>query len=50
VLVHFHVQTNKNDPGPALQWDYVIDSARRLLNGFSPEADETSKGHMRARF
>ena len=31
VLGHFHIQTNKTDPGPALQWDKVIDGARRLL-------------------
>jgi N-acetylmuramoyl-L-alanine amidase len=31
VLGHYHVQTNKVDPGPALQWDYVIGEARRLL-------------------
>lgn len=31
VLGHFHVQANKVDPGPALQWDRVIDGARRLL-------------------
>ncbi len=31
VLGHFHIQTNKTDPGPALQWDRVIDGARRLL-------------------
>ncbi len=30
VLGHFHIQTNKTDPGPALQWDKVIDGARRL--------------------
>jgi N-acetylmuramoyl-L-alanine amidase len=50
VLGHFHIQTDKVDPGPAFQWDYVIGSARRLLhNGMSPMADETSKGHMRPR-
>ena len=50
VLGHFHVQTNKVDPGPAFQWDYVIDNARKLLHGgMSEAADETSKGHMRAR-
>jgi len=32
VLGHYHVQTNKEDPGPALQWDYVIGQARRLLH------------------
>ncbi len=31
VLGHYHIQTNKTDPGPALQWDKVIDGARRLL-------------------
>jgi len=51
VLGHFHIQANKVDPGPALQWDYLIGSARRILNGgFSSMVDETSKGHMRPRF
>jgi len=31
VLGHYHIQTNKTDPGPALQWDYVIESARKIL-------------------
>jgi len=31
VLGHFHIQTNKVDPGPALQWDRVINGARQLL-------------------
>ena len=30
VLGHFHVQTNKQDPGPAFQWDRVLQEARRL--------------------
>lgn len=51
VLGHFHIQTDKVDPGPAFQWNYVIGDARRILNGgMSPMADETSKGHMRPRF
>ena len=50
VLGHFHVQTNKTDPGPAFQWDYVIDGARRVLRGgMSEAADQTSMGHMRSR-
>jgi N-acetyl-anhydromuramyl-L-alanine amidase AmpD len=50
VMGHFHIQTDKVDPGPALRWDYVIGNARRLLNGgMSPMADETSKGHLRPR-
>jgi len=48
VLGHYHIQTDKTDPGPALQWDYVIDNARRLLNGgMSDAVNETSLGHMR---
>ncbi|HWW02147.1 MAG TPA: peptidoglycan recognition family protein [Candidatus Acidoferrum sp.] len=51
VLGHFHVQTDKIDPGPAFQWDHVIDDARKLIHGgMSEAADETSKGHMRARW
>lgn len=50
VLGHYHVQTDKVDPGPAFQWDYVIGNARKLLNGgLSDEADQASKGHMRPR-
>jgi len=33
VLGHYHVQRNKVDPGPAFQWDYVIDGARELMRG-----------------
>jgi N-acetyl-anhydromuramyl-L-alanine amidase AmpD len=50
VLGHYHVQTNKVDPGPAFQWEHVIGHARRLLSGgLSPAADEASAGHMRRR-
>jgi N-acetyl-anhydromuramyl-L-alanine amidase AmpD len=50
VLGHYHVQTNKVDPGPAFQWEQVIGRARRLLSGgLSPAADEASAGHMRRR-
>ena len=31
VLGHYHVQTNKSDPGVAFQWDYVIDNARKRM-------------------
>ncbi len=51
LIGHYHIQTNKVDPGPAFQWDYVIGNARKLLNrGLSPMADEISKGHLRPRF
>jgi N-acetylmuramoyl-L-alanine amidase len=47
VMGHYHIQTNKTDPGPAFQWDYVIGGARKLLDG---QMAETSRGHMRERF
>jgi N-acetyl-anhydromuramyl-L-alanine amidase AmpD len=31
VLGHYHIQTNKTDPGPAFQWDKVIQGARSLV-------------------
>lgn len=31
VLGHYHIQTNKVDPGPAFDWDKVIKGARRLV-------------------
>jgi N-acetyl-anhydromuramyl-L-alanine amidase AmpD len=31
ILGHFHIQTNKVDPGPAFQWNAVVEGARRWL-------------------
>jgi N-acetyl-anhydromuramyl-L-alanine amidase AmpD len=31
VMGHYHIQTNKTDPGTAMQWDYVIGKARQLM-------------------
>jgi N-acetyl-anhydromuramyl-L-alanine amidase AmpD len=44
LIGHYHIQTNKTDPGPALDWDSVIGHARRLLG-----ENDTSLGHMRKR-
>ena len=30
VLGHYHIQTNKTDPGPALQWEKLMTEARAL--------------------
>lgn len=30
ILGHYHIQTNKVDPGPALQWDRLIGGAKAL--------------------
>jgi len=32
VLGHYHIQANKNDPGPAFDWERVIGGARKILN------------------
>jgi hypothetical protein len=34
ILGHFHIQDNKTDPGPAFQWDKVIEGARELVSPF----------------
>ncbi|HEY3242232.1 MAG TPA: peptidoglycan recognition family protein [Phycisphaerae bacterium] len=31
VLGHYHIQTEKVDPGPAFQWERVINGARKLM-------------------
>lgn len=40
VLGHYHVQLDKSDPGPAFQWNRVIDGARALMN--NAESDRTN--------
>ena len=40
ILGHYHIQLNKVDPGPALQWDKVVGSARKLLVRETPAVQE----------
>jgi N-acetyl-anhydromuramyl-L-alanine amidase AmpD len=47
VLGHYHIQTNKTDPGPALDWDKLFGEARRLIR--ASEDNPTSLGHLRRR-
>ena len=35
LMGHYHVQENKQDPGPAFQWDKVINGARKRM-GLNP--------------
>ncbi len=52
ILGHYHVQLDKTDPGPALNWDKVIGNARKLMAGEKIETGkkpDTSLGHMRQR-
>lgn len=32
ILGHYHIQTNKIDPGPAVQWDRIISDARAYMH------------------
>ncbi|RUL87091.1 peptidoglycan recognition protein family protein [Tautonia sociabilis] len=43
LLGHYHVQTNKVDPGPAFQWDRVIEGARALMDP-SPARERDEAG------
>ncbi len=45
VLGHYHIQANKVDPGPALQWDYVIGEARRLMKE-KPQRDVKGRAQL----
>jgi len=49
LLGHYHIQENKVDPGPAFQWDYVVNHARELL-GKSPGSEVAGNARMRAVF
>jgi N-acetylmuramoyl-L-alanine amidase len=31
ILGHYHIQTNKIDPGPAMQWGTLVGAARKLM-------------------
>ncbi len=31
ILGHYHIQTNKIDPGPAIQWEQLVKGARAIL-------------------
>jgi N-acetylmuramoyl-L-alanine amidase len=32
ILGHYHIQQDKADPGPAMNWDLLVHSARKLIN------------------
>jgi N-acetylmuramoyl-L-alanine amidase len=32
ILGHYHIQSNKVDPGPAFQWDRLVEGARRWVD------------------
>jgi N-acetyl-anhydromuramyl-L-alanine amidase AmpD len=50
VIGHYHIQSNKNDPGPALDWDYVINTARELTEPKRNSRGISLKSHGRQQF
>jgi len=44
VLGHYHVQHNKQDPGPAFQWDRVIREARSLMTADALRDNNSMRG------
>ena len=44
LLGHYHIQTNKVDPGPAFQWDHVVNGAAALLR---TSGEKAATGHIR---
>jgi N-acetylmuramoyl-L-alanine amidase len=45
VLGHYHVQREKQDPGPALQWDRLIAGARKLMSAEALRLNDEMRGH-----
>ena len=48
VIGHYHIQANKNDPGPALDWERVVGGAQKIL-GLTPSAKNERTLSPRAR-
>jgi N-acetylmuramoyl-L-alanine amidase len=44
VLGHYHVQANKQDPGPAMDWDRIIKGARKLMSREAIQRMEAERG------
>jgi N-acetylmuramoyl-L-alanine amidase len=42
ILGHYHIQTDKVDPGPAFQWATVIEGARKILEQEGVITNETA--------
>jgi N-acetyl-anhydromuramyl-L-alanine amidase AmpD len=44
LMGHYHVQTNKQDPGPAFDWAKVINGARKLMSSEAKAANRRELG------
>ncbi len=45
VMGHYHIQTEKQDPGPAFQWDRVVYGAQSLMTEEARRANREALGH-----
>ena len=45
VMGHYHVQLEKQDPGPAFQWDRVVYGAQSLMTEDAKRANREAMGH-----
>ena len=42
LLGHYHIQKNKTDPGPAFDWERVVNGARRALGRGQSESSKAT--------
>jgi N-acetylmuramoyl-L-alanine amidase len=47
ILGHYHIQLNKVDPGPAFQWDRVVQGARKLMAPIATPSEKAATRLMR---
>jgi N-acetyl-anhydromuramyl-L-alanine amidase AmpD len=45
VMGHYHIQLEKQDPGPAFQWDRVVYGAQSLMTDEAKRANREALGH-----
>jgi N-acetylmuramoyl-L-alanine amidase len=50
LLGHYHIQTNKVDPGPAFQWDAVVNGAHKLMGKSRPALGSSGNARMQEAF
>jgi N-acetyl-anhydromuramyl-L-alanine amidase AmpD len=38
---HYHLTTNKTDPGPAFDWEKLLSETKRLTNAVAPASEKS---------
>lgn len=44
IIGHYHIQSEKYDPGPAFNWEQVVGGARKLMSAEALEANRKARG------